>query len=146
MFQNSILIGSLLISLFSFSQAPTIGLLKTDINVTDGYTLFTPRQSNNVYLINNCGEKINEWNFEEQPGATCYLLDNGNLLRAGRDSLQIRDWNNNVIWTYAATANGYLQHHDIEPLPNGNILCLLFDIYTDVELIAMGINLAPIVI
>lgn len=120
------------------AQTPTVGLLYHNINATDGYTLFTPESNTSAYLINNCGEKINEWTFYEQPGATCYLLENGTLLRAGRDSLQIRDWNNNIIWTYAMNANGFLQHHDIEPLPNGNVLCLLTDFYTDSAIIEEG--------
>ncbi len=128
----------LIFSSLIYAQPPTVGLLKTGAGVTDGYTLFTPDQSKNVYLVNNCGEKINEWSFSEKPGSTCYLLENGTLLRAGRDTLQIRDWNNNIIWTYATSANGLLQHHDIEPLPNGNVLCLLTDNYTNTQMIAMG--------
>lgn len=128
------------ISFFGYSQTPTVGLLSLDLNVSDGYTLFTPQRNNNVYLINNCGEKINQWTFTETPGATCYLLENGNLLRAGKDNLEIRDWDNNVIWNYATTSNGISQHHDIEPLPNGNILCVVSDIYTLSEIIQEGRN------
>jgi hypothetical protein len=123
-----------------FAQNPTVGLLFHDKAAADGYTLFTPESNDTVYLINNCGEKINEWHFFEQPGATCYLLENGNLLRAGRDSIQIRDWNNTIVWTYAMNANGLFQHHDIEPLPNGNVLCLLYDRFSDTTMIAEGRN------
>ena len=120
------------------SQTPTIGLLYSADNISEGYTLFSPENNKAVYLINNCGEKINEWEFSETPGATCYLLENGTLLRAGKDSLEIRDWNNNLLWSYSMTENGLLQHHDIEPLPSGNILCIITDIYTDAEMIANG--------
>ena len=126
------------IAVKSFSQTPTVGLLFSNPNVTDGYMLFTPEQSNNVYLINTCGEKVNEWTFSEYPGSTCYLLENGNLLRAGKDSLEIRDWDNNLIWSYAMNLNGLLQHHDIEPLPNGNILCLITDNYTVSDIVNQG--------
>lgn len=122
----------------SYAQTPTIGLLVKKPEVTDGYTLFTPESNQNVYLINNCGKKVNEWVFSEKPGATCYLLDNGHLLRAGKDSLEIRDWDSKLIWSYAMNDNGLLQHHDIEPLPNGNILCVLTDRYTDAEIISEG--------
>ncbi|PCI98824.1 MAG: hypothetical protein COB15_05160 [Flavobacteriales bacterium] len=132
-----LLIISIFIGSFTIAQ-PNIGLLYSDINVEDGYTLFTPEKNTSTYLINNCGEIINEWTFAEIPGLTCYLLDNGNLLRSGRDSLQIRDWNNNIIWTYAMNSNGLKQHHDIEPLPNGNVLCLITDLYTNTEMIAEG--------
>jgi hypothetical protein len=83
---------------------------------------------------------VRQWTFNEIPGATCYLLSNGNLLRAGKDNLEIRDWNNNVIWSYQATSNGINQHHDITPLPNGNILCIVTDTYTLSQMIAAGRN------
>lgn len=138
-FINIILtLGYVIIGSNAIAQMPTIGLLFSDENVSEGYTLFTPEKNQSVYLINNCGQKINEWTFSERPGATCYLLENGTLLRAGKDSLEIRDWDNTLIWSYATTANGILQHHDIEPLPNGNILCVVSDRYSDVEIIAQG--------
>ncbi|MGK0388728.1 MAG: hypothetical protein ACI94Y_001460 [Maribacter sp.] len=129
-----IIINSIIIT----AQNPTIGLRYTEGNASDGYTLFSPEENNSVYLIGNCGEKINEWTFSEPPGATCYFLENGTLLRAGRDSLEIRDWNNNLIWSYAMTDNGFNQHHDIEPLPNGNILCIMNDIYSIEEMTEEG--------
>jgi len=119
---------------------PTVGLLYNDVTVSEGYTLFTPQRNNEVYLINNCGEKVHQWTFTEAPGATCYLLPNSNLLRAGKDNLEIRDWNNVVVWTYPTTANAIPQHHDIEPLPNGNILCIVSDIYTLSDITDKGRN------
>ena len=127
-----------IISLLGISQTPSIGLLHTDAGASPGYTLFTPEQNSNVYLINNCGELVNQWEFSEQPGSTCYLLENGNLLRAGRDSIEIRDWDSNLIWSYATTENGLAQHHDIHPMPNGNFLCLLTDQYTNHDITIEG--------
>lgn len=111
----------------SHSQQNTVGLIHSEFGVTEGYTLFSFDGLGKVVLINNCGEVVNNWTFDETPGMTSYLLENGNLVYSGLDSLHIRDWNNNKIWTYAASANGILQHHDIEPLPNGNILCIVTD-------------------
>ncbi len=134
----------LFLSLLSFSviyaQDTTVGLLYHDQNVTDGYVLISPSRNNEVFLINPCGERVNQWTFTENPGATCYLLANGNLLRAGKDNIEIRDWDNNVVWTYGTTVNGILQHHDIEPLPNGNILCVVSDFYTLEQMTAKGRN------
>ena len=127
-----------LISLFSYAQDPTIGLRFQDDLVSDSYLLFTPQDNNNVYLVDACGQKIHEWAFTEKPGATCYLLENGNLLRAGKDYIEIRDWDNNVVWSFSVATLGYNQHHDIEPLPNGNVLCLVNDDYTPAEMIAIG--------
>lgn len=129
----------LFLTLNAISQN-TVGLIYNNGGAFDGYTLFTPESNEYVYLINNCGEVVNQWTFSEQPGNSCYLLENGNLLRAGKDSLEIRDWDNNQIWSYATTDNGLRQHHDIEPLPNGNILCLCRDIYSSSEIIEEGRN------
>jgi len=128
----------LLLGISAYAQTPTIGLLYNNSDASPGYTLFTPEQSNNVYLVNNCGELVNLWTFSEIPGATCYLLENGNLLRAGKDAIEIRDWNSNLIWSYATTNNGLLQHHDIHPMPNGNILCLLTDEYSNLYISSLG--------
>ena len=126
----------ILISTQTYSQ--TIGLLYHSNEATDGYTLFTPSSNNEVFLVNNCGEAVNQWTFNENPGLTCYLLENGHLLRAGRNYLETRDWDNNIIWSYNMQTAGYNQHHDIEPLPNGNVLCLLSRSYTRAEMIAEG--------
>lgn len=137
------LLNLLLLFLFSIpstAQSPTIGLLHSSANATEGYTLFTPLRNNDVYLINNCGEEVNKWTFGERPGMSCYLLENGNLLRIGRENLEIRDWDNNLVWTYATTANGYLFHHDVEPLPNGNILCIVSEIFDSAQYTIFGRN------
>jgi len=136
---TSFLLAGLLVTAFSDqAQTPTVGLLYYDTGTFAGYTLFTPEWNNKVYLIDNCGEIINEWTFAELPGNVCYLLENGTLLRAGQDSLEIRDWDNNILWSYATTANGINQHHDIQPLSNGNIICLVRDIYSKAQIIAQG--------
>lgn len=120
------------------AQSPTVGLRHYDPATTDGYILFTPETNTSAFLIDRCGQKINEWTFSETPALTVYLLENGSILRAGIDSLEIRDWNNNLVWSYAMTANGFRQHHDIEPLPNGNILCICSDIITGQDAINAG--------
>ncbi|WP_456437182.1 aryl-sulfate sulfotransferase [Psychroserpens sp.] len=137
--KNFIFNWIILISISLFSQTTTTGLRSYNENVSNGYTLFTPEQNQNVYLIDNCGQLINQWIFDERPGLTCYLLENGNLLRAGRNTIEIRDWDSNIIWSFNLENNGIdNQHHDIEPLPNGNVLCILADDYTDAEMVALG--------
>lgn len=133
-----LIIISLITGIELKAQDETIGLRYYDQNTSEGYILFTPKKNSAVYLINNCGELINEWTFTEKPGATCYLLNDGSLLRAGKDSLEIRDWESNLVWSYATAANDIAQHHDIEPLPNGNILCVVTETYTQDEIVALG--------
>lgn len=130
----------------SFSQE-TIGLIYDDINEekADGYTLFKPTSDQRVFLIDNCGEVINEWTFSGSNARNAYLLENGNLLQSSTLQADIRDWDNNLIWSldYEDTF-GWTIHHDIEPLPNGNFLVLVRDIYSDVEMSALGMSAAYI--
>lgn len=121
-----------------FLQAQTtIGLLYNDMNVSDGYTLFGYKQANDVYLINNCGEVVNHWLTNNRLGVA-YILEDGTLLKSGGNHLEIRDWDNNLLWEVDLSSFGLTQHHDIEPLPNGNILVLSRDFYTEADAIDNG--------
>ena len=44
----------------------TIGVLKNNTNSFNGYTLFTSQTE--TYLINNCGEVVNQWSSSFPPG------------------------------------------------------------------------------
>jgi len=134
--------------LFSYhTQAQqTVGLFQNKSNAFEGYTLFAPVNNTNTYLIDNCGEQVHSWPSEYRPGLSCYLLDNGVLLRTGRNQgtgmasgiVQMIDWEGDVIWEYSALADYGRQHHDIAPLPNGNILLIVNDRITEAEVAAVG--------
>lgn len=126
----------------AFSQVRTVGRITYDDSLTmPGYTLFTPNQSNKSYLIENCGRLVHEWTSTYQPGMLAYLREDGLLLRAGRDFsntsfagnggnggiLELIDWNDNVVWEYKLSDAMKQGHHDIEPLPNGNVLVLAWE-------------------
>ncbi|WP_179020498.1 aryl-sulfate sulfotransferase [Winogradskyella forsetii] len=131
----------LLISYTNHSSAQeTIGLLYTDQNqLEEGYTLFSPRSNSSVYLIDNCGNKVKEWDFNGRPTSVPYLLENGTLLRSGTQGIELKDWDNLLLWSYDINASlGYRQHHDIEPMPNGNILAIVRDFISEEELISLG--------
>ncbi len=133
------------ISLTSWCQQ-TVGLFKNSPNAFDGYTLFGPQDSRETFLINNCGEKIHSWTSNYLPGLSSYLLENGTLLRTGRimgngggsGIVEMLDWNSNVIWSHSVSATHGRQHHDIELLPNGNILLIVWDRKTQTEVSDAG--------
>lgn len=133
-----------LLLLFNYSTAQeTVGLVFDDVNASKsaGYTLFTSLNDDRVFLMNNCGEVLNQWDFSGLIGRQVYLLENGNLLQSSGLNADIRDWNNNVLWSLDyLTFFGFRIHHDIEPLPNGNFLVLVRDPYTDVEMFAQGMD------
>lgn len=120
------------------AQSPTIGVLYEQSGIAEGYTLFSPEENTNTYLINNCGEVVNQWSFSEKPGLSSYLTEDGNLVRSGKDSIEVKDWNNNLIWSFHVNSLGVNQHHDIQPLPNGNIIVLVADNYSQANIISQG--------
>lgn len=131
----------------------TNGLLKNDSLAFNGYTLFAPINYSNTYLIDNCGYLVNEWQSNYNPGLSAYLLPDGSLLRTIRTNnsfflaggsgggMEIRDWDNNLQWKYIYSQDSVHQHHhDLEYMPNGNILLIAWEYKTAEEVIEAGRN------
>jgi hypothetical protein len=136
----------LLFSTIYIQGQQTVGLFNNSPNTFDGYTLFAPIGSDTTYLINNCGERVHDWLSAYKPGLSVYLMDDGSILRTGRSGnqgnssgiVEIIDWNSNVIWSYSSQANYNRQHHDVELLPNGNILLIVWDERSQAEVLQTG--------
>jgi len=136
------------------SQAEqTVGLFVYDTDLSyDGYTLFAPKHNTNTYLIDNYGRVVHSWTASTyEPGQSVYLLENGNLLRTcfthngsigGGEGGRIEeyDWDGNLVWEVDWATDDYMSHHDIEVLPNGNILMLVVEKKTYAEVLAAGFN------
>ena len=70
---------------------------------------------------------------------TTYVINDGSFDRPGKGGgLEIRDWDNQVLWDAQFTRGRFGAHHDIEPLPNNNILVLLWEELSREEGIALG--------
>lgn len=134
-----------------------LGLQYSDTTLSfDGYTLFAPQSYTSTYLIDNCGRQVHSWSGGSRPGLAVYLDENGQLIRAestgssvftaggagGR--VRISDWNNNAVWSHDFNGNTEFQHHDVEPMPNGNLLVILWDLRTVAEATAAGMDPAQI--
>ncbi len=125
------------------SQYRNVGIMINDSSAYTGYTLFTPKLSHNSYLIDNMGLLVHMWESQYNPGASAYLLEDGTLLRSTQlpdgsqhGGFQLLDWDGTVLWEFAYGA----QHHDIEPLPNGNVLMITNDRRSANQAIAAGRN------
>jgi hypothetical protein len=147
-----VLIFTFLCQFLSFSQT-TIGLTQFDSENLEGYVLFSPMTSTNTYLIDKCGEKVHEWSTSiYRPGLSSYLLEDGSLIRAGildnsnfdeggsGGILEKFDWDGNLVWSYTLSGSDMCQHHDFKVLPNGNVLVIVWDRYTNAQAIANGKN------
>ncbi len=136
-------------SLLNFSQN-TVGTTVISSGVFEGYTLFSSHTSS--FLIDNCGQVVNRWDSQYLPGNAVYLLENGDLLRAGRFDegenlvaipgnggiVELFDWVGNLKWSYIDSSSSSRLHHDVYPMPNGNILLLSATVLTAAEAIQAG--------
>jgi len=129
----------------------TVGVLTNNELTVDGYTLFSPNKSSTVYLIDNCGEMVHYWSTPDTINGSLHLYDNGNLLFTAQDKskpifrgagkmgwVKLYDWDNNLLWSHSFVEEYYCFHHDMEPLPNGNVLLILWDRYPLEEVLAKG--------
>ncbi len=128
----------------------TIGLFSNTVDSYDGYTLFAPMSNTTTYLIDNCGEQVHSWNSTYRPSLSAYILEDGTLLRCGNTLnsafnaggsggiIEMIDWNGTVIWDYTISSTTECHHHDIEYLPNGNILAIAWDSKTSAEATQAG--------
>ncbi len=110
----------------------------------DGYTLVYPHNQPHAYLLNFCGEVVNMWESEtmSRPGNTAYLLPNGDLMMTRRPAsisgnpiwaggggavVERRSWDNEILWSYVQNNDSARFHHDIAPMPNGNVLAICWE-------------------
>lgn len=97
----------------------------------EGYTLFAPMYGRNVWLIDMMGRIVHRWEMENIPGNYGKLLDNGNLMYAGKlipsplpdfggngGQLIEVDWDGNIIWEFRDPYHS----HCFAPLANGNVI------------------------
>lgn len=139
-----------ILALWSWGQN-TVGLTEYTNGNKEGYVLFAPMTSTNTYLIDKCGEKVHEWSTSSyRPALSTCLLEDGSLLRTGKLNnpnfneggsggiIEQFDWDGNLIWNYTISDTDNCLHHDIKVLPNGNILCIVWDRYTKQEAVLNG--------
>lgn len=117
-----------------------------------GYTLFPNGQ--NAYLIDNCGQLVQQWATDDRASLSCFLMHDGRLLwpswldnnntfnggggHGGR--LDIYD-SNGLAWRHDYyVPNGYAAHHDVQPLPNGNFLVIAWEEISVSTALALGRN------
>ncbi len=154
--QRFLLLSLILFLAGALPAQRTVGVLQYDpARAFDGYNLFFPHDQPNVFLINNCGEIVHTWTDDPsyRPGNMVYLLEDGRLLKCKRDNqpvsypiwagggggiIELRDWDNNLLWSFEQNDSLRRLHHDVEPLPNGNILAISWELKTTAEALQAG--------
>ena len=134
------------------AQQRTVGLMSNMPGAFEGYTLIAPMLHPSVYLVDMEGRAVHRWRVNSGFGATNRLLPDGALLRAsaspkswtnvqGRAGrVEIIEWDGTIRWQYDFVNDEYMLHHDVVPLPNGNILAIVWDVRDMDEILAAGYN------
>jgi hypothetical protein len=128
-----------------------IGLLRNDPGAFGGYTLLSPLLGKTTYLMDMQGRVVRTWNTEFNPASSAYLLENGNLLRAGNHPnppwsvgpaiggrVQEFTWDGELVWDFTYFTEKSVPHHDYTKLPNGNVMLIMIERKTAEEAIAAG--------
>jgi hypothetical protein len=108
--------------------------------------------STDTHLIDMEGRVVRTWRSDWQPALSAYLLESGNLLRSGAvppgeqpfggpgagGRIQEFSWDGQLVWDFRLVLERQLPHHDIAPLPNGNVLVVAWDKKEADEVISAG--------
>jgi hypothetical protein len=115
-----------------------------------GETLISPMTSFDTHLLDMDGNVVMTWHGSQRPKSMAYLLSDGSIVRPCRDlggafnvntaggRIQRIDSDDNIVWDFLFSSDEHQQHHDIEPMPNGNVLLIAWEKRTLTEAVAMG--------
>lgn len=93
-----------------------------------------------AYMINKEGEKLFTWIFGDLLGNDFELLPNGNAIGIFKSDnpeiafggyggiTKIIEPDGTIVWEYEYESDTYISHHDVELLPNGNVLMLVWEL------------------
>ncbi len=133
----------------------TVGLIYCNNHISLGYTLFAPISSTDTYLIDEHGREIHRWESPggHRPGLSAYLLEDGDLLRTANlgnnqpgdfssggaaGKIERISWDGELEWSWTYSSQTFRSHHDIEPMPNGNILVIAWEEMSEQEVVQAG--------
>ena len=119
--------------------------------IEEGQILYSGLWSTTTYLVESTGELNHTWQSGYFPGATVKWLGEKTILRTIRTGggpvmggagggIQRIEWDGTVVWDFRYNTNGLKTHHDIEVLPDGNVLMIAWETKTRTEAIDAGRN------
>ena len=145
MFNNKNIIFIIYINCFLFSEA------------FDGLTLITTRgqggTNRKTILIDNDENIINQWNHDTKASSIAYLSPDSILYLPCRKNSNDeggpgggttggrfvkKQWDGEILWDYELPDSVCIPHHDIEILPNGNILAICSETISQEDAVNAG--------
>lgn len=117
-----------------------------------GYTSYSIKNTSTAFLLDTNGTTYHTWTdaTAKKTGYSTYVMPGGYLWRGIAKTgnsftggpicgeVQKLDYNGNVIWDYVYSTTAYCSHHDICPMPNGNVLLIAYESKTSTEVAAAG--------
>lgn len=112
------------------------------------YTLYAPKNGTIAYLIDLNNTVYKTWTFPstKKSAYSAYLLPGDTLLRTYSylapggmtgggvtGGVQKVTWDGTVAWDYQHNGPTFTLHHDIHPMPNGNVLMIAYELKTAAE-------------
>ncbi len=116
----------------------------------EGLTLYNTMTSRTMRLINNSGQTINSWSCATGVAYIPYLMPDSTVWRPGTyygaslrgaaygGLIERYSWDGDVLESFIWSNTDHQQHHDIQPMPNGNVLVVSWDRKTQAEAQALG--------
>lgn len=108
------------------------------------YTLYAPKNQSVAYLIDTNNGVYHTWNFNSTQKSvySAYLTPGDTIVRTYKPSsnttwntgpchggIQKVLWNGTIVWDWNYfLAGSYCPHHDICPMPNGNVLIICYEV------------------
>ncbi|MBU0489977.1 MAG: aryl-sulfate sulfotransferase [Bacteroidetes bacterium] len=118
------------------------------------YTLYATKNGTKAYLIDtaNTPATYKTWTFSstKKSSYSTYLIygdtlvrtytNTSNVLTGGGMSggIQKVAWDGTVTWDFQYSSSTYCSHHDICPMPNGNVLLISYDVRSAAEATQAG--------
>ena len=143
-----LLLGTGLSLLSLFSQAQKY----------NGYVLYSTMNSTSAYLMDTNQVTFHTWSgMSAQTGYSSHMEPGGTLVRAAKKGgtnptgvpggpicgkIQKHDYAGNLVWDFIYADTDYITHHDVCPMPNGNVLVIAYERRTATEVTAAGGNSA----
>jgi len=118
----------------------------------DGYTLVAVQNQATTTLIDTNGTTFKTWTHAtaKKTGYSSYLMPGGYLWRTVAKTgnsfsggpvcgeVMKVDYSGTVLWDFVYSTTQYCTHHDICPMPNGNVLLIAYELKTSAEVTAAG--------
>ncbi len=117
------------------------------------YTLYSGLSSSTTYLLDTASNTFKTWSHSStnKSGYSSYMIEGDTLVRSYQLSsteingaagatggIQKVTWDGTIAWDWTYSSSTYLLHHDIHPMPNGNVLLICYDKRTSTEMTQAG--------